>query len=49
MDASNKEVRFDEYCSKCRYKDDEKTDKCEECLETPVRYGTRKPLNFKEK
>ena len=51
MDFENwKEVFYNEYCSKCKYKDTKETeDPCNECLTEGVRLNTHKPLNFKEK
>lgn len=46
-----KEVRFDKYCEKCKYKDVDDTksqEPCNECLDNPVNYCTEKPVNFKE-
>lgn len=43
-------VAYDEYCSRCVYKDEpEDIRECFECLSEPVRENSRKPLNFKEK
>ena len=45
----DKEVYFDEYCYKCKYKDTKECDyPCDECLENPSHLGSHKPLYFKE-
>lgn len=53
MENHDKLVEFDKYCPTCKYKDvDEsvpKETKCDECLETPARLNSHKPLNYKEK
>ena len=47
-----KEVRFDKYCSTCKYWEDGREDgqakvrPCDECLEEPVREGTEAPLHW---
>ena len=44
-----KEVRFDIWCKKCIYKDQEETlDPCNDCLDAPYNQNTSKPVNFKE-
>lgn len=49
MDEHWKEVYFDEYCKTCRYKDiSEDDDPCFECLDTPARVNSHKPLNYSE-
>lgn len=51
MIGDDKEVYYGEYCSKCEYKDIDESDpngKCWECLETPFRQDSHKPLYFKE-
>jgi hypothetical protein len=48
MDASQKEVRFDLFCGRCKFSKVEKGEPCDECLENPMREGTEQPLNFKE-
>lgn len=51
-DDDYKEVRFDKYCSKCKYKDVDDTKgqpPCHECLSDPVNYGTEVPVKFKAK
>lgn len=43
-----KEVYFDKYCEKCKYKDlKEAKDPCHECLSNPVNLYSHKPINFK--
>lgn len=45
-----KQVRFDLYCETCEHKDEPETvDPCNECLETPAREFTNKPINYIEK
>lgn len=52
-DICYKEVYFGDYCNKCQFEkssEDPDTDSpCVECLETPARLYSHKPLNFKEK
>ena len=49
MDASNKEVRFDLYCHKCKnYGTKEVEEPCNSCLEIGMRFGTEKPVEFVE-
>lgn len=51
MIGDPKEVYFDEYCSKCEYKDVSESDvngKCWDCLEQPTMVDSHKPLYFKE-
>lgn len=44
-----KEVDFAKYCLKCEYKElKENEHPCFECLETPARIDSKKPVNFKE-
>lgn len=44
------EVNFVGYCPKCEFKENKgHMEPCNECLETPGRSGTMKPLKFKEK
>ena len=46
----NKEVLFDKYCPFWKYaKVIEYENPCNECLEQPMREGTEKPMNYKEK
>ena len=47
--SNYKEVYFNEYCSKCKYKDTlESDDPCDECLTNPSNIDSHKPINFKE-
>lgn len=44
-----KEVRFDIYCEKCKYKDKaENEDPCWDCLVETVNQNSHKPVYFKE-
>ena len=50
MNDIYKEVRFDQYCQKCKHcnkKEDEEP--CYECLNNPVNLYSHKPINFEEK
>lgn len=45
----DKEVRFDEYCKKCEYRNlPESEDPCDICLENPSNEWSHKPVYFKE-
>ncbi len=47
--SNYKEVYFNEYCSKCKYKDtSEADDPCDECLNNPSNVDSHKPVNFKK-
>lgn len=49
MDNTYKEVYFDQYCNKCvNEHTDESDDPCYDCLATPARENSHKPINFKE-
>lgn len=49
MSENMKEVRYDIYCNKCKYKDNpENTDPCWDCLTNPVNWNSKKPVYFKE-
>lgn len=49
-DVHEKEVRYDEYCKKCKYSDTPDGDlPCDECLSEPMNWGSVKPTRFKEK
>ena len=49
MDVSDKEVRFDIYCPKCKNKRLKgEQEPWNTCLETNHRYGTEKPELFEE-
>lgn len=44
-----KEVRFDVYCKKCKFKEiDGSKDPCNDCLAEPVNVQTEVPLYYKE-
>jgi hypothetical protein len=44
---SDKEVYFDQYCNKCKYKTkSEEDDPCYECLHCPVNTDSHKPVMF---
>lgn len=46
----DKEVRFDQYCKKCKYYGlKESEEPCEECLEYPANDASHKPVKFEEK
>ena len=50
MDERYREVRFDAYCEKCKYKDkSEEESPCDVCLDNPLNLYSEKPINFKEK
>ena len=45
----DKEVRFDEYCKKCKHWNlPESEDPCDLCLENPSNEWSRKPVYFEE-
>ena len=47
--VTTKEILYSEYCHKCKHRDEsEAGDACHECLNTPARPNTHKPLNYKE-
>ena len=49
MSENLKEVRFDIYCKKCKYKDKpENEDPCWDCLVETVNQNSHKPVYFKE-
>lgn len=49
MEFLEKEVRFDEFCFRCQFKDiDEGENPCNECLHHPVNLHSRIPTEFKE-
>lgn len=49
MDNTYKEVYFDQYCNKCvNEHTDESDDPCYDCLATPARENSHRPINFKE-
>ena len=50
MNDIYKEVRFDQYCKKCKHcnkKEDEEP--CDECLEACMNEGTNRPRLWEEK
>ena len=49
-----REVRFDQWCSKCKYSDITEDnmnpkDPCWDCLHEPMNVDSHKPVNFKTK
>ena len=45
-----KEVKFVKYCQKCRYmKIPQDKQPCAECLETPARENTERPVKFQKR
>lgn len=49
MEYPQKEVRFYEFCPKCKfYKLDEGEDPCNDCLQNPSNLYSRVPTEFKE-
>lgn len=45
----DKEVRFDLYCKKCKFfENEEYEDPCDECLNYPSNTYSHKPLYFEE-
>lgn len=49
MDQVEREVRFDIYCPKCKYKKTpEVMDPCNECLDYPMNINTEKPIHYQE-
>lgn len=49
MEYPQNEVRFDEFCPKCKfYKLDEGEDPCNDCLYNPSNLHSRVPTEFKE-
>lgn len=50
MEYPQKEVYFDQYCSKCVHKDEPETcDACDECLANPSNEYSHKPVRFEER
>lgn len=48
MDENMKEVYFT-YCNTCKHKDaDQADDICHECLNTPARQYSHKPINWEK-
>lgn len=49
MEYIYKEVYFNEFCHKCKFKDIEETKPpCDDCLEEPVNEYSHKPVKFIE-
>ena len=51
MIGDEKEVYFDQYCPKCKFKVVDEHDpegECWDCLESPTNTDSHKPINFKE-
>ena len=50
MEEHYKEVRFDQYCKKCKhYSLEEEKEPCHECLSNPSNLYTHKPVLFEKK
>ena len=50
MERVNKIVKYDLYCKNCEHFEKEDwEDPCHECLQTPARQDSHKPLYFEEK
>lgn len=50
MESKLKEVKFWDWCEKCKYfKTPETEDPCDECLGYPGNEDSHKPVNFKAK
>lgn len=50
MELETHEIRYDEYCHKCKYfKTKEHDEPCHECLETSEGFESKKPIKFEEK
>ena len=49
METTYKEVYFDKYCHKCKFKATPETeDPCNECLAEPVNDHSHKPVRFED-
>jgi hypothetical protein len=49
MIGDYKEVYFEDYCPKCKYKNNiESCDECDECLDNCVNQDSHKPIRFEE-
>ena len=49
-DGKLKEVYFNEYCDRCKYRDLPASDEpCFECLDFPARENSHKPAKFEER
>lgn len=48
--AEYKEVYYDQYCDRCKHKDEEPLEDtpCDTCLDTPVNLYSHKPVKFEE-
>mgnify|MGYP003295419721 CR=1 FL=1 len=45
-----KEVSFDEYCKKCKYKDNKETEyPCDACIKEAINLNTHRPVMYEEK
>lgn len=50
MEEGYKEVHFNEYCAKCKFKNNKEDDTpCDECLSNPVNVYSHKPVKYEEK
>lgn len=50
MQTDTKIVEFEKYCKDCKHlTKNESEDPCYECLQTPSRLYSRKPINFEKK
>ena len=50
MEYRFKEVYFDIYCERCAHSDTkESEDPCDECLATPIREYSHKPVMYEKK
>ena len=50
MENLFKEVKFNDYCNKCKDKDTKEYEHpCNECLENGMNLHTSKPINYTEK
>lgn len=50
MEENIKEVYYDGYCQTCKHeKESEASDACNECLNTPGRQYSHKPIKWEEK
>ena len=50
MEHEYKKVRFDKYCEKCKYKDEDVTygSTCDTCLSEPINLHSEKPVKWEE-
>lgn len=50
MEEGYKEVRFDEYCKTCKFKNNTEEDTpCDECLAEPANLYSHKPVKYVKK